>query len=237
MKLPLLLLLLPLLPLLTHPSSALPRPYVSFVSLPLAEHVEPLLLLAREMASRGYRVSLALPEEQRAWVDTSDGQLEFVSAGPASSHGGSQPPLAAEGAEGGKAGRRRPHAASAAAAASDGGGGGGGVYNAIVDRFRRVYVHYERPMFRRLHQAYSRDRPDLLVVDRYTFAGSVSLCLRRSLTLSVTPLSATLSITHLSHLSIIRSKRPSRSRSSFFPMPIHLPGHSIHIRSSVCPPY
>lgn len=34
-------------------------PYVSFVSLPLLEHVKPLTVLAQELVGRGYRVSVS----------------------------------------------------------------------------------------------------------------------------------------------------------------------------------
>ena len=43
--------------------------YVSFVSLPIFSHFEPLAAMAEEMFNRGYRVSIAIPEDYGDWVE------------------------------------------------------------------------------------------------------------------------------------------------------------------------
>ena len=135
-----------------------------------------------------YQVSFALPEEQRRWINPSLG-VEFISTGPAGSApfdaarrqctaeeevedggGGGGGGQQCGGGGGGGGSSTRPGGGPRGMPEGDGAEGGHGV-DAFVQRFRLVYGHYQRPMFHTLLNAYSNDRPDLLVVDRHTFAG------------------------------------------------------------------
>jgi UDP:flavonoid glycosyltransferase YjiC (YdhE family) len=53
------------------------QPHVLFVSIPWRGHVNPLRAIAKQMVTRGFTVSFAMPEEYRDWVQ-SDG-FEYVS--------------------------------------------------------------------------------------------------------------------------------------------------------------
>ena len=119
--------------------------YISFVSLPLLGHVNPLKAIAEEMIHRGYRASLALPSTESEWTDEVQG-LEFISTGPA-------PVIADELL----AGRNMMRA-------------GADVYES-VHQAMLVFAEYQRAMYKELLAKYSADRPDLLVIDRFSFAG------------------------------------------------------------------
>lgn len=54
--------------------------HVLFVSLALRSHATPLLRLAREMVRRGYRVTFAINDEGRHWVNATG--ASFLSTGP-----------------------------------------------------------------------------------------------------------------------------------------------------------
>ena len=55
--------------------------YVSFVSLPIFSHFEPLAAMAEEMFERGYRVSIAIPEDYGDWVDRYAPNAQFIPCG------------------------------------------------------------------------------------------------------------------------------------------------------------
>ena len=55
--------------------------YVSFVTIPIFSHFEPLAAMAEKMYERGYRVSIALPEGYESWVETYAPHAQFIPCG------------------------------------------------------------------------------------------------------------------------------------------------------------
>ncbi|GMF15523.1 unnamed protein product [Phytophthora lilii] len=118
--------------------------YVVLVSIPVLDKMRPLKHLAETLLARGVRVGFALPENCRQWVGELDG-LEFISLGSIAGKGRATAPDPAE-----------LHAL--------------GVYESYASTLR-YYASFQRPMFGALLEDLEDDRPDLVVVDRYTFAG------------------------------------------------------------------
>ncbi|CAI5738053.1 unnamed protein product [Hyaloperonospora brassicae] len=118
--------------------------YIVLVSIPVLDKMLPLKHLAETLLSRGVRVGFALPEDCRQWAGDVEG-LEFISLGSISSTD--------------RAAVVDPKDLQRV-----------GVYENHVNTLR-YYASFQRPMFRPLHEHLDRDRPDLVVVDRYTFAG------------------------------------------------------------------
>jgi UDP:flavonoid glycosyltransferase YjiC (YdhE family) len=119
--------------------------YISFVSVPLLGHVNPLKAVAKEMVSRGYRSSLALPEIGREWIEEVQG-LEFISTGP--------PPEISDELLTGKSKTWS----------------GADIYNG-VHHAMLIFAEYQRAMYKQLLEQYTLDPPDMLVIDRFSFAG------------------------------------------------------------------
>uniref|UniRef100_A0AAV1TPZ8 UDP-glycosyltransferase n=1 Tax=Peronospora matthiolae TaxID=2874970 RepID=A0AAV1TPZ8_9STRA len=123
------------------PSSDL---YIVLVSIPVLDKMLPLKHLAETLLSRGVRVGYALPEDCRQWASDVEG-LEFISLSGVSSK-------------------------DRASALDSGELQGVDVYENHVNTLRH-YASFQRPMLRPLRENLEHDRPDLVVVDRYTFAG------------------------------------------------------------------
>ncbi|KAG6584522.1 Cullin family protein [Phytophthora cinnamomi] len=118
--------------------------YVVLVSIPVLDKMLPLKHLAETLLSRGARVGFALPENCRQWVSDLDG-LEFISLGSI-------------------VGKGRATALDPTQLQTL------GVYESYASTLR-YYASFQRPMFAPLLEDLEDDRPDLVVVDRYTFAG------------------------------------------------------------------
>ncbi|GLD96607.1 hypothetical protein PINS_up005290 [Pythium insidiosum] len=118
--------------------------YIVLVSIPVLDKVLPLKSLAEELLHRGYRVGFALPENCRQWVSDLD-QLEFISLGNI-------------------AGKGRGTYQEFSELETI------GVYESYAATLR-YYASFQRPMFSALMDDFEDDRPDLVVIDRYTFAG------------------------------------------------------------------
>ncbi|TDH73502.1 hypothetical protein CCR75_003710 [Bremia lactucae] len=118
--------------------------YIALVSIPVLDKVLPLMHLAEALLSRGVRVGFALPENCRPWVRDLKG-LEFISLNDI-------------------VGKGRAVEQSLKAFESL------GVYESYANSLR-YYASFQRPMYRALLATFAVDQPDLVVVDRYTFAG------------------------------------------------------------------
>ncbi|KAL3662376.1 hypothetical protein V7S43_012703 [Phytophthora oleae] len=118
--------------------------YIVLVSIPVLDKMLPLKHLAETLLSRGVRVGFALPENCRQWVSDLEG-LEFISLGNI-------------------VGKGRATALDPSELQSL------GVYESYANTLR-YYASFQRPMFGPLLEDLEDDRPDLVVVDRYTFAG------------------------------------------------------------------
>ncbi|POM61600.1 hypothetical protein PHPALM_29362 [Phytophthora palmivora] len=118
--------------------------YIVLVSIPVLDKMLPLKHLAETLLSRGVRVGFALPENCRQWVSDLEG-LEFISLGKI-------------------VGKGRPTALNPTELENI------GVYESYANTLR-YYASFQRPMFGALLEDLEDDRPDLVVVDRYTFAG------------------------------------------------------------------
>lgn len=118
--------------------------YVVLVSIPVLDKMLPLKHLAEELLSRGVRVGFALPENCRQWVSELEG-LEFISLGNIVGRG--------------RAVYEDPSELETL-----------GVYESYAATLR-YYASFQKPMFAALLEDLEDDRPDLVVVDRYTFAG------------------------------------------------------------------
>ncbi|KAL4101518.1 hypothetical protein PRIC1_005270 [Phytophthora ramorum] len=118
--------------------------YIVLVSIPVLDKMLPLKHLAEELLSRGVRVGFALPENCRQWMSDLEG-LEFISLGNV-------------------AGKGRATALDPIELQTL------GVYESYANTLR-YYASFQRPMFGPLLEDLEDDRPDLVVVDRYTFAG------------------------------------------------------------------
>ncbi|RLN72916.1 hypothetical protein BBJ28_00016467 [Nothophytophthora sp. Chile5] len=118
--------------------------YIVLVSIPVLDKVLPLKHLAEELLSRGCRVGFALPENCRHWVNDLEG-LEFISLGHI-------------------VGKGRANYVDLSELQTV------GVYESYAATLR-YYASFQRPMFGALLEDLEDDRPDLVVVDRYTFAG------------------------------------------------------------------
>ncbi|DBA01568.1 TPA: hypothetical protein N0F65_011539 [Lagenidium giganteum] len=126
-------------------AAAAPRDwYVVLVSIPVLHKVLPLKNLAEELLYRGYRVGFALPENCRHWVNDLE-NLEFISLGNI-------------------VGRGRATYSDLDELSTL------GVYESYAATLR-YYASFQRPMFTALLEDLEDDRPNLVVVDRYTFAG------------------------------------------------------------------
>ncbi|EQC34229.1 hypothetical protein SDRG_08431 [Saprolegnia diclina VS20] len=117
--------------------------YVSFVSIPVLEHVLPMKHLIEELLRRGHRVSFALPEMCRNWVSDLPG-LEFISLGTMPS------PI--------------PHALTLKSAV-----GNVGIYSSYLASLQ-YYASFYKPMYHPLRADYGEDAPTIVVADRYAFA-------------------------------------------------------------------
>eukprot|EP01029_Cantina_marsupialis_P000335 TRINITY_DN102716_c0_g1_i1.p1 TRINITY_DN102716_c0_g1~~TRINITY_DN102716_c0_g1_i1.p1 ORF type:complete len:600 (+),score=104.36 TRINITY_DN102716_c0_g1_i1:56-1855(+) len=115
--------------------------HIAFLSIPLLDHVIPLKSLASELVLRGYRVTFAIFDEYQEWLEDAIG-VEFVSAGPS--------PLDVMSEEFFWSGKD--------------------VYSTLIHHTHTLAL-FEKPMLLSLFSQYSSDRPDLLVVDRLSFAG------------------------------------------------------------------
>ncbi|ETL50547.1 hypothetical protein L916_00226 [Phytophthora nicotianae] len=118
--------------------------YIVLVSIPVLDKVLPLKHLAETLLSRGVRVGFALPENCRQWMSDLEG-LEFISLGNI-------------------VGKGRATALDPSELYNL------GVYESYANTLR-YYASFQRPMFGALLEDLEDDRPDLVVVDRYTFAG------------------------------------------------------------------
>ncbi|EEY70366.1 uncharacterized protein PITG_05764 [Phytophthora infestans T30-4] len=118
--------------------------YIVLVSIPVLDKVLPLKHLAESLLSRGVRVGFALPENCRQWVSDLEG-LEFISLGNI-------------------VGKGRATALDPSELHSL------GVYESYANTLR-YYASFQRPMFGALLEDFEDERPDLVVVDRFTFAG------------------------------------------------------------------
>ncbi|ETN23656.1 hypothetical protein PPTG_00208 [Phytophthora nicotianae INRA-310] len=118
--------------------------YIVLVSIPVLDKVLPLKHLAETLLSRGVRVGFALPENCRQWMSDLEG-LEFISLGNI-------------------VGKGRATALDPSELHNL------GVYESYANTLR-YYASFQRPMFGALLEDLEDDRPDLVVVDRYTFAG------------------------------------------------------------------
>ncbi|KAG3080630.1 hypothetical protein PI124_g19352 [Phytophthora idaei] len=118
--------------------------YIVLVSIPVLDKVLPLKHLAETLLSRGVRVGFALPESCRQWVSDLEG-LEFISLGNIVGKG--------------RATTLDPSELHNL-----------GVYESYANTLR-YYASFQRPMLGALREDLEDDRPDLVVVDRYTFAG------------------------------------------------------------------
>lgn len=118
--------------------------YIVLVSIPVLDKMLPLKHLAETLLSRGVRVGFALPENCRQWVSDLEG-LEFISLGNI-------------------VGKGRATALDPTELQTL------GVYESYASTLR-YYASFQRPMFGPLLEDLEDDRPDLVVVDRYTFAG------------------------------------------------------------------
>ncbi|KAE9048630.1 hypothetical protein PR003_g2505 [Phytophthora rubi] len=118
--------------------------YVVLVSIPVLDKMLPLKHLAETLLSRGVRVGFALPENCRQWVSDLEG-LEFISLGHI-------------------VGKGRATALDPTELQTL------GVYQSYASTLR-FYASFQRPMFGPLLEDLEDDRPDLVVVNRYTFAG------------------------------------------------------------------
>ncbi|KAG7396592.1 hypothetical protein PHYBOEH_002012 [Phytophthora boehmeriae] len=119
--------------------------YIVLVSIPVLDKMLPLKHLAEELLARGCRVGFALPENYRQWVSDLDG-LEFISLGSIAVGKG-------------RAAFLDPNEFEKL-----------GVYESYAATLR-YYASFQSPMFAALLEDLEDDRPDLVVVDRYTFAG------------------------------------------------------------------
>lgn len=144
--------------------------YIVLVSIPVLDKVLPLKHLAEELLYRGYRVGFALPEvclllpllyhwytlvliyvpflacvqNCRQWVSDIE-RLEFVSLGNI-------------------VGKGRGNYLELEELSTI------GVYESYAATLR-YYASFQRPMFGALVEHLEDDRPNLVIVDRYTFAG------------------------------------------------------------------
>ncbi|TMW55586.1 hypothetical protein Poli38472_010468 [Pythium oligandrum] len=118
--------------------------YIVLVSIPVLDKVLPLKNLAEELLHRGYRVGFALPENCWHWVSDLE-HHEFISLGNIVGKG------------------RATYSDHQELQTL-------GVYESYATTLR-YYASFQRPMFNALVEDLEEDRPDLLVVDRYTFAG------------------------------------------------------------------
>ncbi|CAM9309225.1 unnamed protein product, partial [Phaeothamnion confervicola] len=182
-------------------------PSICFVGLPFESHVEPLLYLAAELAARGYRASLAVPEGPfsrwaTAWAAARNlpglSILPLVPPPPAAPP--KPDPAAAAAAAAAASPGQNSEATTSAASASNAAGveGNGGVYGgngggwrdwwglgwlagmvpellgwgpyAAARREMAAFLAAEREMFVPLVAAWRKDRPILVVADRYALA-------------------------------------------------------------------
>uniref|UniRef100_K3WJ63 UDP-glycosyltransferases domain-containing protein n=1 Tax=Globisporangium ultimum (strain ATCC 200006 / CBS 805.95 / DAOM BR144) TaxID=431595 RepID=K3WJ63_GLOUD len=118
--------------------------YIVLVSIPVMDKVLPLKHLAEELLYRGYRVGFALPENCRQWVSDIE-HLEFISLGNI-------------------VGKGRGNYLELDELSKI------GIYESYAATLR-YYASFQRPMFGALLENLEDDRPNLVVVDRYTFAG------------------------------------------------------------------
>ncbi|CAH0479911.1 unnamed protein product [Peronospora belbahrii] len=118
--------------------------YVVLVSIPVLDKMLPLKHLAETLLSRGVRVGFALPETNRQWISDLEG-LEFISLGNIVGTGQATAQDLNE--------LQRL-----------------GVYASYASTLR-YYASFQRPMLGVLLKMLTNDRPNLVIVDRYTFAG------------------------------------------------------------------
>ncbi|CEG47001.1 hypothetical protein L915_00224 [Plasmopara halstedii] len=118
--------------------------YIVLVSIPVLDKVLPLKHLAEALLSRGVRVGFALPENCRQLVSDLNG-LEFISLGQIVGKGyrTALTPMSFEDL---------------------------GVYDSHLNTLH-YYASFQRPMYGALLKHFEADRPNLVIVDRYTFAG------------------------------------------------------------------
>jgi UDP:flavonoid glycosyltransferase YjiC (YdhE family) len=119
--------------------------YIAFVSVPMLDHVDPLKAIAEELLTRGYRTSIAFPETEGEWLEEVKG-LEYISTGP-------PPDVSNDWMV------RNGHQWS-----------GVEVYSG-VQNVMQMFAEYQKAMYKKLLQQYTADPPDMLVIDRYSFAG------------------------------------------------------------------
>lgn len=188
-------------------------PYISFVSLPLISHFEPLAAMAEEMYRRGYRVSVALPEGYESWVEKYAPNARYIPCGVEPSTEElealtqislvSLPEIGElslnystdsneffdypKSCRPGNSGSSKPDTAAhdCPPLQSDEEGNfflwlcgkaklpGRSIYDSVGGRLR-YFASFQRPMLQSLTHAHGIDGPDLIVVDRFCFAGVAS---------------------------------------------------------------
>ena len=122
--------------------------HYAFVSIPVMGHVIPLKALAEELSSRGSRVSFALPQEYEHWMSDMKGLkgYNFISTGPSPTIANNLSSMD----------RRRKEDDD--------------VYANVLEQMI-YYTKFQRNMFGALKSAFQNNRPDILIVDRFAFAG------------------------------------------------------------------
>lgn len=118
--------------------------YIVLVSIPVLDKVLPLKNLAEALLARGVHVSFALPENCRQWVSDLKG-LDFISLGNIE-------------------GRGYPTALTPSSFENL------GIYGSYAKTLRH-YASFQRPMYGALVKNFEANRPNLVIVDRFTFAG------------------------------------------------------------------
>ena len=169
--------------------------YVSFVSLPIFSHFEPLAAMAEEMFNRGYRVSIAIPEDYGDWVERYAPNAQFIPCGGVPDNEDLEETLSDAThqlrslfvADGDKY-AFKPQYGINVYDVSDSLGNDTSSINIFGSKWwknilpnldwqysfsRRMayYAKFQKYMLPVLKRAHAIDVPDLIVVDRYTFAG------------------------------------------------------------------
>eukprot|EP00945_MAST-04E_sp_MAST-4E-sp1_P008363 g8363.t1 len=158
--------------------------YVSFVSIPISSHFEPLAAMAEELYSRGFRVSIALPEGYGEWVNKYAPNAQYLPCG--------KEPPSEELERFATSALLAPNSSPFSADEKNSTGRTSGIngtffswlwgdfvvpgkklYDSVSYRLR-YFAAFQKPMLPALTRAHGVDSPDLIVVDRFAFAGIAS---------------------------------------------------------------
>ncbi len=174
-------------------SSEAHKAYISLVTIPIFSHFEPLAAMAEELHERGYRVSLALPEGYGGWVEKFAPHAQFIACGdllldedleelemhsflvPAGMFGGVNKSDSSKQTQDiskselyvtnftNDSNYFSKYVWDTLLPNKD-------AYDSVAYRLR-YYASFQKSMLSVLMHAHAIDVPDLIVVDRYAFAG------------------------------------------------------------------